>query len=91
MWDKQNMPAAISWCADTVETALKNGFDVCVANTFTKQKYVQFYKDMADMYGAEFIVYRCTGHFQNVHGLSPEMVSGFEKSMEDWPGEILIN
>lgn len=90
-WKSDNMPKAISWCIEMCKSALALGFDTVVCNTFTKRKFVEAYKKIAESYGAEFIVYRCTGHFQNVHGLSPEMVSGFEKSMEDWPGEIIIS
>ena len=90
-WSKEKMPAAIAWCSSMVDNALAHGMDVVVANTFTQRRFIQSYKALAETYGAEFIVYRCTGHFQNVHGLSPEMVSGFEKSMEDWPGEIIVD
>ena len=89
-WSAKNMPNAIQWCVDMVKTALKNKMDVIVANTFTKRRFVQAYKNLADEYGADFIVYRCTGNFKNVHGLSEDMVANFEKSMEDWPGEITV-
>ena len=90
-WSKENMPKAISWCVDMVRTALENGMDVCVANTFTKRKFVEAYKKIAEELGAEFHVYRCVGHFQNKHGLSEGMVAGFQKAMEDWPGEIIVD
>lgn len=85
------MPKAISWCVDMVRTALENGMDVCVANTFTKRKFVEAYKKIAEEFGAEFCVYRCVGHFQNQHGLTSGMVAGFQKAMEDWPGEVIVD
>ena len=90
-WSKESMPKAISWCVDMVRTALENGMDVCVANTFTKRKFVEAYKKIAEEFGAEFHVYKCVGHFQNQHGLTPGMVAGFQKAMEDWPGEIIVD
>ena len=90
-WKAENMPKAISWCTDMVRMALGNGMDVCVANTFTKKKFIQAYQKMAEEFGAEFTVYRCVGRFKNVHGLSDSKVAGFEKSMEDWPGEIIVS
>lgn len=90
-WSKDNMPKAISWCVRMVRTALENKFDVCVANTFTKRKFVEAYKKIAEEFGAEFTVYRCVGKFKNVHGLSEGMVANFEKAMEDWPGEIIVD
>ena len=90
-WKAENMPKAISWCVSMVRTALENKFDVCVANTFTKKKFIQAYQKIAEEFGAEFTVYRCVGRFKNVHGLSDSMVAGFEKAMEDWPGEIIVD
>ena len=90
-WSAENMPKAISWCVSMVRTALENGFDACVANTFTKRKFVEAYKKIAEEFGAEFHVYRCIGKFKNVHGLSDAMVAKFENAMEDWPGETIID
>ena len=89
-WDSKKMPEAISWCTKMARTALERGMDVIVANTFTKKRFVQAYQKMAEECGADFQVYRCTGHFQNQHGLSGSMVAGFEKAMEDWPGETVV-
>ena len=89
-WHAENMKDAISWCAEMAETALANSMDVVIANTFTKRKYIEFYKKLADEHHAKFDVYRCTGNFKNVHGLTDSMVQKFEDSMEDWPGEILV-
>ena len=87
----ENMPKAVSSCTDMVRMALGNGMDVCVANTFTKKKFIQAYQKIAQEFGAEFTVYRCVGKFKNVHGLSDSMVAGFEKAMEDWPGEVIVD
>lgn len=90
-WSKENMPKAISWCVDMVRTALENGLDVCVANTFTKRKFVEAYKKIAEEFGAEFHVYRCIGDFNNVHHVPLNIVSNFASSMEDWPGEEIVD
>jgi len=89
-WSKEELPKAIAWCTHMVDNALAHGMDVCVCNTFTQKRFIQAYERMAKIYGADFIVYRCTGHFKNEHGLTDEMVRGFEKSMEDWPGETVL-
>lgn len=90
-WSKENMPKAISWCIETCKSALSLGFDVVVCNTFTKQKFIEAYKKIANEFGASFHVYRCVGKFKNVHGLSQDMVDNFEKSMEDYPNETIVN
>lgn len=89
-WSKERVKDAINWCYSSVENALRCGLDVCVANTFTKFRYVNAYRQLADKYGAEFNVYRCTGNFKNVHGLNDTMVDSFKKSMEDYFGEIMV-
>ena len=76
-WSRDGVKDAISWCRRMAKTALENGLDVVVANTFTKKKYVASYEKLALEHGAEFEVYRCTGNFKNVHGLDQEMVQSF--------------
>lgn len=90
-WTASSMKNAIGWCVSMVETALENGMDVVVANTFTKQRYIDVYRKLAEKWTAKFKVYRCTGNFKNVHGLTDLMVKNFVSSMEDWPGETIVH
>ena len=89
-WSKDTVSNAIKWCHSSVENALRNGIDVCVANTFTKYRFVESYRQLAEKYGAKFEVYRCTGNFKNVHGLNDAMVESFKNAMKDYPGELFI-
>ena len=89
-WSKDLVKDAIRWCSSMVDTALSNDMDVVVANTFTKRRFIAAYEKIAMKYGAQLKVYRCTGNFNNVHGLSQNMVQSFKDAMEDWPGEVLI-
>ena len=52
-WSKDTVKDAVKWCYSSVENALKNGIDVCVANTFTKRRFIESYKQLAEKYGAE--------------------------------------
>lgn len=88
-WSPDRVKQAINLCTSMVKMAIANGTDVIVANTFTKRKYIQYYKDLADKHGAKFSVYRCIGNFNNLHGLDSSKVDSFKRSMEDWPGEII--
>lgn len=90
-WSKECVRDAIDWCTTMVRTALENEMDCCVANTFTKRRFVEAYKKIADECGAKFEVYRCVGNFKNVHGLDGKMVQQFKDAMEDWPGEIIVD
>lgn len=89
-WRKESMPAATKWCLSMVSTALENGIDVCVCNTFTKKRYIEAYQRLAAKHGTKFIVHRCIGEYKNVHGLDSKMVESFHKAMEDWDGEEVI-
>jgi len=90
-WSSLKVEKAIKLCALIVKTALSNNADICISNTFTRRKYVEYYKTIADMFSARFVVYRCIGNFKNIHGLSDEQVERFKKSMEDYPGEIVLH
>ena len=83
---KQSM--AISWCMDMVRTALENGMDVVVSNTFTKKGYVEAYKKVAEDFGAEFVVYRMHGDFENRHNVPADVLENMKSRFADWPGEI---
>ena len=89
-WSPSRVKTAIQLCSLVVKTALTNGCDVVVANTFTKKKFIDYYKKLAGIYGAAIKVYRCVGEFKNVHGLDDVMVEKFNNAMEDWPGEIEV-
>lgn len=89
-WSKERVKVGIDLCTKMTEMALENNSDVVVANTFTKRRFIAAYEKLAMKYGAKFEVYRCTGNYQNVHGLNDEMVTSFKNAMEDWPGEIFI-
>lgn len=89
-WEAENQKDAMAWCVETTDNALHLGMDVVVSNTFTKIKYIEHYKMIANLYGADFVVYRMDTKYKNIHGLNEGMVSNFKKSMQDYPGEIII-
>lgn len=89
-YNKHAMPDAIHWCAEMAKTALQHGMDVVVANTFTRCRYIEHYKQIAKENKANFVVYRCIGNFKNVHGLDISLVQNFKDSMEDYPGETIV-
>lgn len=89
-WSKDELQDAIKWCISMVKNALERNIDVVVANTFTKKRYIEAYKWIAEEYGADFEVHRCIGEYKNVHGLNGKLVQQFKDSMEDWPGEFVV-
>ena len=89
-FDIDNQKKAINWCIETTSNALKYGMDVCVANTFTKKKYVDAYKRLADVLGCDFKVYRMMGEFKNVHNVPKFVMESMKNGFEDYEGEILV-
>ena len=89
-WSAESMNAAINWCAETCRRALELQMDVVVSNTFTKRRFVEFYRNMAMETHAEFEVIRCTGDFENVHNVPKKTLENMKSGFEDYPGEIFI-
>jgi predicted kinase len=69
-------------CFQAVREALVMGTPVvAVANTFTRTWEFAKYIDLAQELGADHEVIVCTGSYNNVHGVSPEMV---QRMRERW-------
>ena len=81
---------AHNWCQASVHTAMTTGHDVVVSNTFTKLWEMQKYLEMAKEFGYSVTVIRCTGCYQNVHGVPVVKVQQMRNRFEDYCGEILI-
>ena len=90
-WSPERVKAAVSLCMKMAKMALENGSDVVIANTFTKLRYIEAYSKLASEVGASFKVYRCNDSFKNVHNVPDNIVQNFKDSMEDFPGEVLVD
>ena len=89
-FDFNKQKDAVSWCMDMCDTALRNGMDVVVSNTFTKRRYIMAYVKLAEKYGADVSVYRMTGLFKNCHSVPAAVFENMKKGFEDWSGEIFV-
>ena len=89
-FDPKRQDAAVKWCMNMTETALSNGFDACVSNTFTRKRYVDAYRRLAEKYGAEFEVYRMHGDFENLHDVPGDVYENMKAHFDDYEGEIDI-
>ena len=87
-FNPKKQATAVSWCMDMTRMALANGMDVVVSNTFTKRGYVEAYKKIAEDFGAEFIVYRLHGEFENRHDVPANVLENMKNAFADWPGEV---
>lgn len=88
-WSKSKMDSAVKWCFDTAQRALESGMDVCVANTFTKARFIDVYRDMAGRLGADFEVIRLDGdpRWTNSHSVPPGVMKSMRDGFEPYPGE----
>ena len=90
-FDFNKQKDAVSWCMEMCETALRNGMDVVVSNTFTKRRYVMAYAKLAAKYGADVSVYRMTGSFENRHSVPATVFNNMKNGFEDWSGETVVS
>ena len=63
---------------------------VIVANTFATKKEMKPYMDFAEENDIPVEVYRCTGEYQNVHGVPDDVVVAKRKQMEAIPNEVFV-
>ena len=89
-FDAKRQKDAVSWCMDTARCALAAGMDVAVSNTFTKRRYVEAYRKIAEEAGAAFEVYKMTGSFENEHRVPEEVKRGMADGFEGWDGETFV-
>ncbi|MGF1755710.1 ATP-binding protein [Vibrio makurazakiensis] len=80
-FDPLKLPQAHQWCQNQAEQYLKQGEDVVVSNTFVKQWEMTFYRKLAKRYKAQLIVEVCRGQYQNIHGVSDDVIKRMKR---DW-------
>jgi predicted kinase len=78
-FDATKLGEAHAWCQWRARRALSEGFDVVVANTFTRRLEMDPYLAMAD--DVEIIV--TTGDFGNVHGVPEATIERMRARWED--------
>lgn len=79
-------------CFEKTKNWLVNWPDavVYVANTFTRVWEMQRYIDYAKANDIPFKVVRCTGRYQNVHGVPDKKVQEMLERFEDYEGEEFV-
>ena len=74
-YDPVKIEAAHKWCQDKARRVLVAGcFGVIVANTFSRKWELKPYFDMAVEFGIEPLVIETKGAWQNIHGVSDEVI-----------------
>jgi predicted ABC-type ATPase len=86
-FDPTKLKDAHAWCKNQTEEDLRNGKSVIVSNTFTQKWEIEPYIQLGKKYGAEIILKKATGNYQNVHGVPPEALERMRSRWEDLEGE----
>jgi len=81
---------AHEWCYKRVIQEIMSGETVYVANTFTRIWEMQRYIDFAKEFNIPFKVVRCTGHYDNIHGVPEAKVQQMLDRFEDYEGEEFV-
>ena len=89
-FDPKKLWIAHKQCLDKTKKCLLRDKIVIVSNTFATMKEMKPYFDFADENDIEVDIYRCTGEYQNVHGVPEEVVVAKRKQMEDVEGEEFV-
>lgn len=74
-FDITRLREAHEWCQDQTERYLNDGLSVIVSNTFTTQKEMKPYFEIAKSFGIRPQVILCQGNFGNVHNVPVETLA----------------
>ena len=77
-------------CLEKTKKCLLREKIVIVANTFATKNEMKPYMDFAEENDIPVEVYRCTGEYQNVHGVPEDVVVAKRKQMEDVLNEEFV-
>lgn len=85
-WDASKVTLAAKWCKDNVEDMMRMGYDrIVVSNTFTKEKHVQEYVDMAISHGYSYTVIVVENRHGNksIHDVPDMVVDRMERQLKN--------
>lgn len=82
-FDPKKLKDAHNWCIKQTEIDLMFGKSVIVSNTFTQKWEIEPYIELGKKYGAEIIIKKATGNYQNVHGVPSEALERMRARWEN--------
>ena len=89
-WSGDRVKQAHAWCYDMVTETLKRGVDVVVSNTFTQYWEMEKYINFCVENGIPYKVIRCTGEWDNIHGVPEETLEKMKTRFQEYEGEITV-
>lgn len=88
-FDPSQIKGAHQWCFENVVRSLTEGFDVVVANTFTKRWEMDKYLNLT-IPDLEIVVYAMHDRYENVHGVPADKVEQMAARWEPLPRENIM-
>jgi predicted kinase len=85
-WYASELSNAHEWCLNCAKIALRNGYNVIVANCFIKLSQMEPYIDLAKSIGAELEIIECDGGYKSVHVVPDETVARMRANYEPLKG-----
>lgn len=85
-FDPKYLHLAHKQCQENTRKALEEGYDVIVANTFTRIWEMQPYINMV-----EPVVYRMTKEYGSIHNVPQKTIDKMKQRFEDFEGEIYVS
>jgi predicted kinase len=89
-WNPNKVKHANHWCKSMANTAMMNGMDLVVSNTFTRLFEFHEYLELAKSYGYKVKVIRCTGEYGNIHNVPKKTLDDMKTRFENYEGEELV-
>lgn len=80
-YDSSKIKNAHKWCQQTAKQWLDMGYNVVVANTFTRVWELQPYMNM----GYPVKIVEAMGNYDNVHGVPSAIINKMRKRYEAYP------
>jgi predicted kinase len=85
-FDASKLGAAHSWCQTSTERAMRRGVKaVFVSNTFTTEKEMKPYFDLAEQYDYQLQVIDVCGSFENTHNVPEETMNKMRERYQENP------
>ena len=81
-FDMSRIKEAHQWCQDKTRQLLDYGLGVVVSNTFTTQKEMKPYFDMAKEFGIRPQVLLCQGNYGNIHNVPTDVLAKMAERFE---------
>lgn len=83
MYNPKKLGDAHHWCQFAAKDSLENCEGCIVSNTFTSDKELNPYYELAENNGAKVVLIRMDNNFGSIHGVPPEAITRMKNKMKN--------